>query len=428
MMRSMFSGVSGLKAHQAKMDVIGNNIANVNTVGFKSQSVSFQEVFSQTIKGAGSPQAGRGGTNPQQIGLGVNVSSMDVIHTQGSTQRTDNPTDVMIDGNGFFMVSNDGGLTKYYTRAGNFSLDEDGSLVTPGGLKVLGKQYDVLTGELVDENKPIIINKGVTNPAEQTSQITLSGNLNFNDPEDVASDDIKYTTSVDVYDSVGNVRKLNLNFGEATKTANFSFRPIEIALNAASEADADLTGTTGVVPTNGTDDLFAAFDAQGTFLGLYSAIPAEVAGPPVSLDPANLVTDPTISIVDDAAPVPNGVNDITLTLNNSMFQGLTHYKQDSSVKATANGNAAGSIDSFNISSAGEVVAIFTNGKRATLAKISLAAFDNPRAFRSWAPTSSSTPPTPAAPRSGIPATAASAPWCPVPWRCPTWTSPSSSPR
>lgn len=375
MMRSMFSGVSGLKAHQAKMDVIGNNIANVNTVGFKAQTVSFQEVFSQTIKGAGSPQTGRGGTNPQQIGLGVNVASMDVIHTQGSTQRTDNPTDVMIDGNGFFVVSPDGGLTKYYTRAGNFSLDKDGSLVTPGGLKVLGKQYDVLTGELVDENKPITINKGVTNPAEQSSQLTLSGNLNFNDPADVASNDIKYTTSIDVYDSVGNTRKVNVDFGAVEKTTNFTFRPVQFSLNSSSGTDVAMSGNTGNVPVTGTGDLYAAFDSTGAYVGLFSAV-AEVAGPPVAPDPANAVASPALTI-SDATGNPNGVQDITLPLNDTMFSNLTHYKQDSSVKGTANGNAAGSIDSFNISSSGEVVAIFTNGKRATLAKISLAAFDNP---------------------------------------------------
>ncbi len=127
MMRSMYSGVSGLQVHQVKMDIIGNNIANVNTVGFKGSKVTFQEVFSQTIKGAGAPQEGRGGTNPQQVGLGVGLSAINVQHTKGSTQITSNPTDIMIDGNGFFVVSNDDtGNNKFYTRAGNFSLDKLG--------------------------------------------------------------------------------------------------------------------------------------------------------------------------------------------------------------------------------------------------------------------------------------------------------------
>lgn len=378
MMRSMFSGVSGLKAHQAKMDVIGNNIANVNTVGFKAQSVTFQEVFTQTLKGAGSPQAGRGGTNPQQIGLGVNIGGMDVIHTQGATQRTDNPTDVMVDGNGFFMVSSDDGLTKYYTRAGNFSPDEEGNLVLPGGMKVLGKTYNAITGALTGENQPIQINMGVTNPAEQSTQLTIKGNINFTDPEDVATNPIKYTTAVDVYDSVGKIRKLNIDFGAAVKTANFSFRPIQISLNSASGTDVTLAGKTGNIPTvAAASDVFAAFDANGAFVGLVDAA-TEGAGPP-PVPSGGALTGSTITISDTAGPPadPNGVSDITLTLNTAMFTGLTHYKAGSSIQVSADGNASGSIDSFNISSAGEVVAIFTNGKRATLAKISLAAFDNP---------------------------------------------------
>ena len=101
MMRSMYSAVSGLRVHQTKMDVIGNNIANINTVGYKRQSVTFQEVFSEVIRGASAPQGGRGGTNPQQIGLGVSVGSINTIHTKGAAQRTDNPEDLMIDGEGF---------------------------------------------------------------------------------------------------------------------------------------------------------------------------------------------------------------------------------------------------------------------------------------------------------------------------------------
>ena len=106
MMRSMFSGVSGLRAHQTKMDVIGNNVANVNTVGFKSGRVTFQEVFNQTLKGAGAPDSttGRGGQNPMQVGLGIGVSAIDTITSRGSLQRTDNPTDLSIEGEGYFIV------------------------------------------------------------------------------------------------------------------------------------------------------------------------------------------------------------------------------------------------------------------------------------------------------------------------------------
>jgi len=137
MMRALFSGVAGLKNHQTRMDVIGNNIANVNTYGFKTSRVTFQDMLSQTIAGAAKPEENRGGVNPKQIGLGMTIASIDKIFTQGSLQTTGNQTDLAIQGDGFFVVSD--GDKKYYTRAGTFGLDKNGTLVNPGnGLKVQG--------------------------------------------------------------------------------------------------------------------------------------------------------------------------------------------------------------------------------------------------------------------------------------------------
>ena len=138
MMRSLYSGVSGLRTHQLRMDVIADNIANVNTVGFKRSAVSFKDVFYQTLRGGSAgQQGGLGGTNPQQVGLGVTLGSIDVMHTQGAAAATGNGTDLMIQGDGFFRVSPDGGTTIYYTRAGAFHFDAEGYLVTPDGMKVL---------------------------------------------------------------------------------------------------------------------------------------------------------------------------------------------------------------------------------------------------------------------------------------------------
>ena len=177
MMRSMYAGVSGLRTHQSKMDVIGNNIANVNTIGFKKGQMTFKEVFSQTLRGASAPQDGRGGTNPQQVGLGVSVGSISTIHTQGSAQPTDNPTDLMIDGEGFFVVSDDTSFeNRYYTRAGNFSLDRDGNLVTADGYKVLGYMPDE-NDEIGSEIGCIQINRSETVAPTATSKINFRGNL-----------------------------------------------------------------------------------------------------------------------------------------------------------------------------------------------------------------------------------------------------------
>ncbi|APC07899.1 flagellar hook-basal body complex protein [Neomoorella thermoacetica] len=140
MMRSLYSGVSGLRTHQTRMDVIGDNIANVNTVGFKRSAVTFKDVFYQTLRGGSAGDSGgtgMGGTNPQQIGLGVTLGSIDVVHTQGAAASTGNGTDLMIQGDGFFRVTPDDGTTIYYTRAGAFHFDSQGFLVNVDGMKVL---------------------------------------------------------------------------------------------------------------------------------------------------------------------------------------------------------------------------------------------------------------------------------------------------
>jgi flagellar hook protein FlgE len=136
MLRSLFSGISGLRAHQTMMDVTGNNIANVNTAGFKSSQGVFEDTLSQMLKSAGAPQAGLGGTNPAQVGLGVRQSGITTNFTQGAAQATGKSTDLMINGDGFFVVRS--GSEDLFTRAGSFTFDANGSLVNPGGAKVMG--------------------------------------------------------------------------------------------------------------------------------------------------------------------------------------------------------------------------------------------------------------------------------------------------
>jgi flagellar hook protein FlgE len=132
----MFSGVSGLRNHQVKMDVIGNNIANVNTVGYKMSRTTFQEMYSQTLRTASAATGTAGGTNPQQVGLGVSTASIDVVHEGGAMQSTDRALDFAISGDGFFIVNQ--GENNFYTRAGNLYLDDEGFLVTANGLFVQG--------------------------------------------------------------------------------------------------------------------------------------------------------------------------------------------------------------------------------------------------------------------------------------------------
>ncbi|EDO7176197.1 flagellar hook protein FlgE [Campylobacter coli] len=180
MMRSLWSGVSGLQAHQVAMDVEGNNISNVNTTGFKYSRADFGTMFSQTVKIATAPTDGRGGSNPLQIGLGVSVSSTTRIHSQGSVQTTDKNTDVAINGDGFFMVSDDGGLTRYLTRSGDFKLDAYGNFVNNAGFVVQGWNINWDTQNIDSSRTPqnIFIDPGMHIPAAKSTEVAIKANLN----------------------------------------------------------------------------------------------------------------------------------------------------------------------------------------------------------------------------------------------------------
>ncbi|UAJ79443.1 flagellar hook protein FlgE [Leifsonia sp. ZF2019] len=209
MLRSLYSGISGLRSHQTMLDVTGNNIANVNTTAFKSSAVQFQDTLSQLVQGAGGPQAQTGGTNPAQIGLGVLVAGISTNFTQGAAQATGRATDMMINGDGFF-VTNVGGET-VYTRAGSFDPDALGRLVGPGGAILQG--YNAVNGviqqggALSDITIPL---KAVT-PASATTAANVNGNL----PSDAVTGD-QLVRDISVYDANGTERKLTLTF---TKSA-----------------------------------------------------------------------------------------------------------------------------------------------------------------------------------------------------------------
>ncbi len=209
MLRSLYSGISGLRSHQTMLDVTGNNIANVNTTAFKSSAVQFRDTLSQLSQAAGGPQAQVGGTNPSQIGLGVQVAGISTNFAQGSAQATGRATDIMISGNGFF-VTQLGGET-LYTRAGSFDFDASGRLVAPDGSIVQG--WGAVGGVVTEGGAigPITLPLNALAPAAATSTAELGGNL----PSDA---DINTTLvrDVQVYDASGAARTLSLQF---TKTA-----------------------------------------------------------------------------------------------------------------------------------------------------------------------------------------------------------------
>ncbi|MBO0901269.1 flagellar hook protein FlgE [Cellulomonas sp. zg-ZUI22] len=206
MLRSLFSGISGLRSHQTMLDVTGNNIANVNTTGFKSSQVQFQDTLSQVLSNAGGAQEGVGGTNPAQVGLGVRVAGVTTSFTQGASQTTGRSTDMMIQGDGFFVVRK--GAETYYTRAGSFDFDATGQMVLPGeGALVQGW---AATNGVVDTNAALTdlrVPAGTTMGAVASRGAVFDGNLDA-----AAADGTSKTLTTTLYDSVGTARTLALTF------------------------------------------------------------------------------------------------------------------------------------------------------------------------------------------------------------------------
>lgn len=311
------------------MDVIGNNIANVNTPGFKSSRVTFQEVFSQTLRGASSPsgqsQTERGGTNPMQVGLGVSIGSIDTIHTPGNLQPTSRPTDLAIEGNGFFVVRD--GQTMAYTRVGNFSLDADGILVDSEGRKVMGWAADA------DGNLPA--NRGATNleplqveigeemTAQPTTQMEWIKNL---DAE--AEVGFVKTASITVYDSLGKAHSIQVDF-EKTGTNTWTWQ--------ASLPDGSTTGP-GTITFN-TDGRLDSVDA------------------------------------DEFSFDPDGADTVTVTMD---FSRLTQVAGSSTVESgPTDGWPAGTLESFSFDANGVITGFYSNGRIQILGQVAVAHFRNP---------------------------------------------------
>jgi flagellar hook protein FlgE len=332
MIQAMYNGVSGLQAHKSEMDVISNNIANINTVGFKSSRMSFREMMSQTLRGASEgASSGVGGMNPMQIGLGVGVASIDVSQSQGALIATGKPTDIAIAGSGFIPLGD--GNARYYTRDGSLQLDANGNLISAAsGLKVLGWTADLNTG-IIDDTAPITATSGIQLPVgqlsicRQTSQVTFGGNI------DVTGG--TFEKSVALYDSLGIPHTVTVQFA---KTANDG----EWAWTATSADAAALT-------TVGTGTI--QFDSAGR---------SQTASGALSLTLA----------MDNGA-----VNPIGATMD---FSTINQLKGETTLMATKqDGVSLGTLDSFSISKNGVISGVFTNGMNQVLGQLALASFSNP---------------------------------------------------
>lgn len=377
MMRSLFSGVSGLKNHQTRMDVIGNNISNVNTYGFKASRVTFQDMLSQTISGAAKPEETVGGVNPKQVGLGMTVASIDKIFTQGSLQTTGVQTDLAISGDGFFILNK--GEKDFYTRAGTFSIDKDGTLVNPAnGLKVQG-----WTAER-DPNGNMVVNNQATpgdisipiygkEPARETSFVRYKCNLDSRKeivPPDATSQVIQKNsviTNIDIYDTQGNPHRLTLQIwktgtNEWTAEAQVadSMGPVSLDIDAGE-------GQTNQLNPNARMKL--KFAPDGRLIG------ASDGGTPDAQNAGDLTANINFRIDGD----PN-TRTIRLDLGSAgLTNGITQYASETTTKGVEqDGYSMGYMESFQIDNSGTITGVYSNGVKRPVGQVAMAVFTNPQ--------------------------------------------------
>ena len=430
MMRSMFAGVSGLKNHQIKMDVIGNNIANVNTIGFKAGRVNFQDILNQTMKGASEPRAGRGGTNPVQVGLGSGIATIDVLHTQGNLQNTSKVSDLAIQGEGFFILGD--GKDLYYTRAGNFNMETNGYLVNPANGLIL-QGWMANTDGTIDYNTPIQgiqLPIGQNIPPSATTTVGFASNLSADTTSTLTYQEMTITDGVEssritikITPGAGyNVFNYTI---EASNDATVTNPTGTIILNPDGTLAGDATGSPVVELKNGTTiaitpplngaanggvfeaDTTPPVQTQGTFdsksvitttdvydsLGTKHTITTKVTKSDVNtwqwvttdvngnvLGNGTLVFDSVGKLVSasgkDITFNPTGADPVIIKPD---FSSVTQFTSSISeiTSPYQNGYSMGQLQSYNFDKIGQVIGVFSNGRSQVLAQLATASFNNP---------------------------------------------------
>ncbi|ERJ93345.1 flagellar hook-basal body protein [Treponema lecithinolyticum ATCC 700332] len=370
-----------MQNHQTRLDVIGNNIANVNTTGFKKGRVNFQDMISQQLSGAAKPTEEVGGVNPKEVGLGVMVASIDTVFTQGNLQSTGVGTDVAIQGNGFFVLKD--GEETFYTRAGAFGIDRDGTLVNPAdGLRVQGWMARDLNGEMIintaGNTEDLIIPVGSKDPAKATENVNFACNLDKNTPEilegatpaDIAKG--TWATEFKIYDSFGNTHNLAVSFTRVTGTPNSWLATVNV-----DPDNADFTQTrVGLGTTDGTGNTFVVnFDNTGTLLSV-----SDSAGN--GTNPEGEIIVQTSFTVPESNPDEAG-NPLRQTLNinlgtiGSQKNTVTQSASASSTKAFyQDGYTMGYLDNFKIDQTGVITGVYSNGTNRPIGQIAMASFTN----------------------------------------------------
>jgi len=389
MMRSLYSGVSGLQNHQVRMDVIGNNISNVNTTGFKRGRVNFQDLISQMMQGPARPNERVGGINPKQIGLGMQVASIDTIHTQGSLQTTGVKTDLAIQGEGFFILR--AGDEDFYTRAGAFGVDSEGFMVNPAnGMRVQGwmaRDVDgVTTINTSARIEDLIIPIGSKDPAQETTEVFLASNLNKNTPIIPANatqaqiDAGTWTAEYDIYDSFGNTHTLRVDYVRNPDAENQWIATVTI--NPEAEEPVNQQVAVGGVESADGQTYIVEFANDGTLQSVQNA-----EGGLLNAD--DLIVEVTFDVPRAAIPIDpetglpqEGPQTQTFNLNlggvGSFVDATTQFASASSNKVySQNGFPMGYLEDFRIDQSGVVTGIFSNGNNRSLGQVALATFRNP---------------------------------------------------
>ncbi|MDR0486673.1 MAG: flagellar hook protein FlgE [Treponema sp.] len=384
MMRSLFSGVSGLQNHQTRMDVIGNNIANINTTGFKRNRVNFRDILYQQLQGAARPTEDLGGVNPKEVGLGMSIASIDTIHIQGSLQTTGVPTDLAISGQGFFVLDDAG--KQLFTRAGAFSVDAEGVMVNPAnGMKVQGWMAQEVNGfTVLDISSPvdqIVIPVGGKDPARATSMVDFACNLDKRIPElpeNPTGDQVlrsTWSTTIDIYDTFGDKHILQVEFTRVPGTANSWNAAVnvdpqnEVPTNATigfgAEAPAAGGPTTFVVNFSNNGTLLSAEDGAGNVSGASGQVQMNVAYDVQTATPNA-----------DGTPVRQEFA-LNLGAVGGFTRSITQYAESSSTKMVEqDGRNMGYLENFKIDSSGTITGVYSNGSTRTLAQVAMASFPN----------------------------------------------------
>ena len=420
---SMNSAVSGLRAHQLMLDVTGDNIANVNTPGFKAGRTSFADVLSQTLAGATAPSGTRGGVDPQQVGLGVRTGAVTNLFTQGGILTTNQPTDLAIQGEGFFILSD--GSSNYYTRAGAFEVDALGNLVdSVTGYRVQGGSGD------------ITISSTATSPPVATSTATFTGNL-----DNTTATGNSYSATLSVYDSLGGVHNLTATFTKSASavwtygvsesdsamtvaggTGAIAFTGSGAVTSAATHAGASFTAggpgaaTTFILAVDGGANQTVTFQAGDTTAALVAArINAGITGATATVTPAGTIQITSNSAGAGASLTVGGgtanaalgfpgagatytaastaTGGLTLNFTNGANSGqavtldfgsatnttpITGFASSSTLAlGNQNGSASGTLQTFSIGTDGSINGTFSNGRVEAIGGLRLATFSNP---------------------------------------------------